>query len=81
MLNLLSDHETVYLQINTVKYDADWEITNIYKNLQIVQSQFFTDMLLYVNPRSTSNIYWFISIWIRCQQIPMNSYSDTLDYS
>jgi hypothetical protein len=26
----------VFLQINTVKYNADWEITNIHKNLQIV---------------------------------------------
>ena len=30
----------MYLQINTVKYDADWEITNTYENLQIVWSQF-----------------------------------------
>jgi hypothetical protein len=36
----------MYLQINKVKYDADWEIKNIYENLQIVWSQFFTDMLL-----------------------------------
>ncbi len=68
----------MYLQINTVKYDADWEITNIYENLQIVLSQFFTNMLLFVYIRSTSNIYWFISILIRCQQIPKNSYSVTL---
>jgi hypothetical protein len=39
----------VYLQINTVKYDADQEIMNIYENLQIVQSHFFTDMLLFIN--------------------------------
>ena len=32
----------------TVKYDADWEITNIYENLQIVWSQFIADMLLFV---------------------------------
>jgi hypothetical protein len=32
----LSDHLTVYLQINMVKYNADQEITNIYENLQIV---------------------------------------------
>jgi hypothetical protein len=32
----MSDHLTVYLQINTVKYDADQEIMNIYENLQIV---------------------------------------------
>jgi hypothetical protein len=37
----------VYLQINMVKYDADWEIMNICENLQIVQSEFVTDMLLF----------------------------------
>ncbi len=37
----------VYLQINTVKYDADWEIMNIYENLQIAWSQFFTDIYYY----------------------------------
>jgi hypothetical protein len=26
----------VFLQINRVKYDVDWEIMNIYENLQIV---------------------------------------------
>ncbi len=36
ILNLLSDIETIYLQINTVKYDADRETTNTYENLQIV---------------------------------------------
>ena len=35
-MNLLIDHETVFLQINMVKYDVDREITNIYENLQIV---------------------------------------------
>ncbi len=70
----------MYLQINTVKYDADREIMNIYENLQIVWSQFFTDMLLFVYIRSTSNIYWFISIRIRCQRIQMNTYLVTFDY-
>jgi len=72
----------VYLQINTVKYDADQEITNIYKNLQIVWSQFFTDMLLFIYIQSTSHIYWFIGIWIHCQwkQIQIYSYSVTFDY-
>jgi hypothetical protein len=65
----------VYLQINMVKYEADREIMNIYENLQIVQSQFSTDMLLFVYIRSTLNTYWFISIQILCQQIPRNSYS------
>ncbi len=81
MLKLLSDQSTVYLQINTVKYNADWEIMNIYENLQIVWSHFLTDMLLFINIRSTSNIYWFISIRICCQQIQTNSYSFTFDYS
>jgi hypothetical protein len=31
-----------------VKYDADWEIMNTYENLQIVQSQFFTDKLMFI---------------------------------
>ncbi len=69
----------MYFQINTIKYDADQEITNIYENLQIVWSQFVTDMLLFVSIRSTLNIYWFIGIRIRCQQIQTNSYSVTFD--
>ncbi len=32
-----------------VKYDVNWEIMNTYENLQIVQSQFFTHMLIFVN--------------------------------
>jgi hypothetical protein len=66
----LSDHETVFVQINTVKYDTDWEMTNTYEKLQIVWSQFFTDMLLFIYVRSTSNIYWFIGIQICCKWIP-----------
>ncbi len=50
-------------------------------NLQIVWSQFFTDMLLIVYIQSTSNIYWFICIQIRCQWIQTNSYSVTFNYS
>ncbi len=69
----------MYLQINTVKYDADREIMNIYENLQIVRSHFFTDIVLFVNIRSTSNIYCFIGIQICCQQIQMNNYSFTFD--
>jgi hypothetical protein len=64
-----------------VKYDADWEIMNIYENLQIVRSQFFTDMLQFFNIQSTTNIYWFIGIQIHCQRIQTNSYSVTFDYS
>ncbi len=45
-----------------VKYDADQEIMNIYENLQIVWSQFFTDMLLFVYIQATLNIYWFSAI-------------------
>jgi hypothetical protein len=37
----------MYLQINTVKYDADQEIMNTYENLQIIWSQFFTDKLIF----------------------------------
>ncbi len=70
----------MYLQLNMVKYDADWEITNIYENLQIVWSQFFTDMLLFIYIQSTSNIYWFIGIRICCQWIQRNTYSVTFDY-
>jgi hypothetical protein len=58
----------VFLQINMVKYDVDQEITNIYENLQIVRSHFFTDIVLFYNIWSTSNIYWFISIQIRCNE-------------
>ncbi len=63
-----------------VKYDADQEIANIYENLQKVCSQFFTDMLLFVNIWSTLNIYWFIGIQIHCQRIQMNSYLVTFNY-
>jgi len=38
----------VYLHINMVKYNANWEIMNTYKNLQTVWSQFFTDKLIFV---------------------------------
>jgi hypothetical protein len=38
-------------------------------------------MLLFVYIRSTSNIYWFIGIWIRCQQIQTNRYLVTFGYS
>ncbi len=54
----------MYLQINTIKYNTDREITNTYENLQIVWSQFFTDKLIFVYIRYNSNIYWFIGIQI-----------------
>jgi hypothetical protein len=62
------------------KYNVNREIMNTYENLQIVQSQIFTDKLILIYIRSNSNIYWFISIWIRYQQIQMKSYSVTFDY-
>jgi hypothetical protein len=43
----MSDQWSVFLQINTIKYDTDWVITNIYKNLQIVRTHFCTNMLLF----------------------------------
>ncbi len=48
-----------------VKSDADQEINNTYKNLQIVRSQFFTDKLIFIDIQSNSNIYWFIGVQIR----------------
>ena len=69
------------LQINMVKYNANWEITNIYENLRIVWSQFCTDFLLFIYIRSTSNIYLFIGIQIRCQWIQTNSFLVTFGYT
>jgi hypothetical protein len=65
----------------TNKDDVDLEITNIYENLQIVRSHFFTDIVLFINIRSILNIYWFIGIQIRCQRIQTNNYSFTFNYS
>ncbi len=53
---------------------------NIYKNLQIVRSQFFTDKLIFVYIWSNSNIYWFIGIQIWCQQTQTKSYLVTFNY-
>ncbi len=64
-----------------VKNNANWEITNTCENLQIDQSQFFTDMLAFVYIRSNLNIYWFIRIRIHCQQIQTKSYSVTYSMS
>jgi hypothetical protein len=71
----------VCLQINTIKYDANWNIMNIYENLQIIQSQFCTDMLLFIYIWSTSNIDWFISIQISWEWMQTNSYLVTFGYS
>ncbi len=38
----------VYLQINMVKYDVDQRNYDNYKKLQIVQSQFFTNLLIFI---------------------------------
>jgi hypothetical protein len=54
-----------------------WIFTRIYK---YVQCQFFTDMLLFIYIRSTSNMYWFIGMQILCQWIPTNSYLVTFNY-
>ncbi len=62
------------------KYDTNQEIKNTHENLQIVLSQFSTDKLILIYIQSNLNIYWFIGIWINCQQMQMKSYSVTLDY-
>ncbi len=68
------------LQINTVKYNASREIMNTYENLQIIQSQFFTDKLIFIYIWSNLNIYWFVSVRIQFQLIQMKSYSVTFHY-
>ncbi len=70
----------MYLQINTVVYDTDWEIENIYENSQIIWSQICTHRLLFVYIWSTLNIYWFLGIRILCQRIQTNSYTVTFGY-
>ncbi len=47
-----------------VKYCAGKEIMITYDNLQIVQSKFFTNMLIFIYTQSNSNIFCFISIQI-----------------
>jgi len=47
-----------------VKYDADREITITNENLQIVWSQFFTDMVIFIYIWSNLIIFWFIGIQI-----------------
>jgi hypothetical protein len=63
----------VYLQINTVKYTADGEITN--SSIPV-----FTDMLLFKYIQSNLNIYWFVGIQFHCQQIQSNGYSVTFTF-
>ncbi len=74
----MSDISRLCLQINTMKFNANWEITNTYENFQTVWSQFFSDKLIFIYIWSDSNIYWFISIQICCQRIQMKSYSVTI---
>jgi hypothetical protein len=59
----------VFLKINTVKYDADQEIMNIYKDLQIVRTHFFTDMLLFINIWYNLNILF---VYRYSDSLPMN---------
>jgi hypothetical protein len=46
----------------------DREITNTYEKLQIVQSQFCTDMLILFYIQSNLNIFQFLSIQIQLVQ-------------
>ncbi len=71
---------TMYLQINTVKYDADREITITYGNLQIVQSQFFPDMLIFIYIQSYLKIFWFIGIRIQLVWSMVNRYLVFVDF-
>jgi hypothetical protein len=41
-------------------YFADREITNTYENLQIVQYQFFTDMLIFSLVQNIL-VYWYLN--------------------
>ncbi len=50
-----------------VKYNANQEIMKTYENLQIVQSQFFADKLIFIYIWSNLNIYSFIGIHTGCQ--------------
>jgi hypothetical protein len=51
-----------------------------YENLQILQSQFFTNEVMFVYIWSNLNIYWVIGFQIHSHQIQTNSYSVTIDY-
>jgi hypothetical protein len=52
----------INLQINTVKYDVDREIMITYEILRRVQSQFFTDLVIFIYIWYNSKIFWFIGI-------------------
>ncbi len=41
---------------------AHWVTTTTYENLQIVRSQLFTDLLIFVHIHFNLKIFWFFSI-------------------
>ncbi len=45
--------------MNMVKYDADQEIMITYENLLIVQSQLFTNMLIFIYIQSNLKIFGY----------------------
>ncbi len=47
-----------------VKYDVKQEIMINYEKLQIIQSQFFTLLQIFVYIRSNLKLFWFIGIQI-----------------
>ncbi len=47
----------IYLGINMVKFDVDWEIMTTYENLGIFRSQFYTDLLIFADIQSNSKIF------------------------
>ncbi len=55
-----------------VKYNPNWEIMNTYENLQIVQSQFFTDELIF--------IYIRIFIGLSVFEFVANKYKELFGY-
>jgi len=46
------------------KYNVDQEIMITYENLQIVRSQFFPYLLIFIHIWSNLKIFWFIRIQI-----------------
>jgi hypothetical protein len=63
IIKLLSDIQTLCLQISSIKYDANQEIGNTYENLQIVRSQLCTKKLIVIFIQSYSNIYFGLSVF------------------
>ncbi len=56
-----------YLQINTVKYDADQEITNIYENLQIPVFHRYATIRLY------SGYFEYLLVYLYLNLLAMNT--------